>query len=957
MSAHLPLEILSLISPILSWVEGTQPDGLPCWWGPDAFDGRQRELGWLKRELPTHSLDNFNDLLRHHDISPAERALRQYKKRRETSARFMDPPSGFSIVNALRILANRYLFWDWNELTICAGRMVEFHELAFRFPVMHLMNYAYVSAYVHGSIRRETALTQNIHLSQLHTAFQSFRNVTLRGLSEGHLHLNNLISPDQAWADSLMQPDNDFLAGNREEDRRLFFLARSTMSLATMALVGGSCHLPDFISSEVSAQLDALYRAPAGVARHFQEKRLQAQILEYKNHLFAHLGHDKIGLDNPLPGELLTLIHPTFFRSCPIRHAMIQSPSQRFRRGSLHHHLEMVRLFVFEVLVFLLRCESRPHQRNHKGVFSEAVYNLVSCLFFRYLVYHTHNWQCATVGGRTTGLRAFRNYAATGQRKSFRHKYEAQGLAFEALSEDRTIRHIEGRVSPPREDLPEYKTWLLAYARQHLKHKVEKFGFIVHFKKANEDESRVFPSADFGNFHTLRYGRVRRQTRIDAEHLFHLLATPHPVVPFIVGIDAANLELTTPPEVFAPTFQFLRHRPIDYLRTRSIRRRFGEHRDFYRLAKKRRLGMTFHVGEDFRHLLSGLRAIDEVITFLQPKPGDRLGHALALGLCPENWAGQVGFQARLSHQEWLDTLVWLHHVLGPGHELVGSLQLEDRIQRLSRHIYGGARLSHHLKGGSGDHHFDWPIPTLHDAWLLRQLDPYLIRSDKLIDGEIAFREPRSHSLMHTRWRDAQQGVKKQVDQNIGWVGAFELLGLYWYDPRCRERGNELLTINMDGRGNYWVAACREAQQRMCAKVNQAQLVVELNPSSNRQIGQMSRYSEHPVFDFTLDETFQLTHQLRATINTDNPGLLATTLAHEYYLLAESLLAKGAGEGQVSQWLEHLRRNGEDYSFLRDLPDSKDPLLLRFLEDLVQKNDHRVQAIQGRFSMKSLFKRN
>ena len=37
------------------------------------------------------------------------------------------------------------------------------------------------------------------------------------------------------------------------------------------------------------------------------------------------------------------------------------------------------------------------------------------------------------------------------------------------------------------------------------------------------------------------------------------------------------------------------------------------------------LGFTYHVGEEFRHVLSGLRHIDEVIEEFDYKAGDRLG--------------------------------------------------------------------------------------------------------------------------------------------------------------------------------------------------------------------------------------------------------------------------------------------------------------------------------------------
>ena len=88
-----------------------------------------------------------------------------------------------------------------------------------------------------------------------------------------------------------------------------------------------------------------------------------------------------------------------------------------------------------------------------------------------------------------------------------------------------------------------------------------------------------------------------------------------------------------------------------------------------------RYGLTFHVGEDFRHLLSGLRAVDEALRFLNMGPGDRIGHGLALGLNYKIWCERVGGEVAMPRGERLDDLVWLRQRLGkePGVLAVCSL--------------------------------------------------------------------------------------------------------------------------------------------------------------------------------------------------------------------------------------------------------------------------------------------
>lgn len=104
-----------------------------------------------------------------------------------------------------------------------------------------------------------------------------------------------------------------------------------------------------------------------------------------------------------------------------------------------------------------------------------------------------------------------------------------------------------------------------------------------------------------------------------------------------VGLDAAGYELYSPPEAFAPTFRLIRNQ-------------------FKELGKN--IGITFHAGEDFIHIISGIRYIYEAYTFLDYKAGDRIGHANALGLNPTNWRNKLNNVIRIKRGEWLDNLIF-----------------------------------------------------------------------------------------------------------------------------------------------------------------------------------------------------------------------------------------------------------------------------------------------------------
>lgn len=146
------------------------------------------------------------------------------------------------------------------------------------------------------------------------------------------------------------------------------------------------------------------------------------------------------------------------------------------------------------------------------------------------------------------------------------------------------------------------------------------------------------------------------------EGLLDILATVPALRLFIVGIDAAGREQGCPVRALAPAYakiaqEHLRHR----LKNATPGRRMGPWLQALQALVERapsgnrlgnawrvweqinsewgpritpiRLGRTIHVGEDFVDPVTGLREIWEAIDHLGLTHGDRLGHALAAGLC------------------------------------------------------------------------------------------------------------------------------------------------------------------------------------------------------------------------------------------------------------------------------------------------------------------------------------
>lgn len=1031
---QLPFDILGQVGPILAWVERADSGPLPETWSSMARPFRERENGWLLRELPTYSYDSVEEIVigtrfrhRRQAMRPAKLPFLEDRRRQ-----ILDPPHDYSLLQAFHRLNNHFLIWNGTEPCIRAGHMEELHELALRLPAGHIVRHGHARAVAEGIIQFKDALDLPENITYLPSNSFGLRNVVRKGLSESHLHLSGVTSAEETWADSLLKPTSPIsVRGVSPEERRLLVInlfAGRILALAVWMSLIDHPQETGVRPKRLLQLLDRLYFARNHYVERWAALELQREIQA------VVFGHDARGGEPPIRGTRLDeyrekLAKPReeleTLRQARNEHRENNGASYDGPQGKKLRQIEreirrrqleiteieqraasestMVGHPVPEEYNFLLRWLSptawriqkmstsgglpgnlpeglddrlrlvhslhlaahlqliRSSTRQEKGQRDDRLpgdkklspqFHFLHRAMFRYIVCRTHHWQMATQQGKTTGLRHFKRFFDSAQRRP-RDITDLQKseLVFNRLRQWRGLRVLEGRVAPPS-DAHELVPWVLAYARPEDR-KIQKFGLVAHFKKEPEDqEDPVFSSKTASPALRLRWGKRRRRVRDEAMRLYRILRRPTPIVPFIVGIDACNLELSTPPEVFAPAFRFLREFPVSLMGDpRHFAPYAGLDHCIRSLVEKRRLGMTYHVGEDFRHLLSGLRAICEVVDFLAPNPGDRLGHGTALALSPERWMENNSFQAVMPKLEWLDTLIWVHHFLGPGDNLVGELAIEDLIQRYSWEIYSPAIATHYdplgfdSRGDSGRPgakipkgarrgflDWDWSPLTLWDAWMLRQLDPYSVDIKELLRGQLKMREGWIYTEEERRWQSVQERVMRRVRRNIGSRNAYVLLALYWLDPGVRQRGHEVTIVDMQEHRDQWLELCCRVEDRMKTLIHERELVVEVNPSANRIIGPMSRYDQHHVFQLTLDDEKRLAREVRVSVNTDNPAVCHTTLAHEYYLIGEILIHQGVPEAEVVKWLDWLRQNGEEYNFVRHLKTPEESPAMRHLLD-------------------------
>ena len=505
-----------------------------------------------------------------------------------------------------------------------------------------------------------------------------------------------------------------------------------------------------------------------------------------------------------------------------------------------------------------------------------------------------------------------------------------------------TVR-VEGRVTPQPEVI---RRWIDALPTctggARLGHD---FGLVVHFIKEPDDRCARAPHPDAGGgAFVVRHERLRRKLRHQACDLEMLRNRFADAAEAVVGIDAARLETDAGAEVFAPAFRYLRRRFPGGPPNGSL---MGDSR-----KKPRPLRATFHAGESFHHPLTGLRSVDEAVTFLDLRPGERIGHGMILGIDPSRWLMRSGTDALLTREERLDNLVWAAHKLrssaGIGQQ--PSSRIFDLIASEFESLYrqpvpGGRSL----------------VDLLAWSWRLRFMDPDELfgvlegfgfvegaPSRRLLDRTAAadcarmsgtvrsilgvdlsktdardftrYPQVAEPTLTATRlaWRLSTVDLELLLGGDVP-LASVQYLWRYQYDTEVYQRGREPV---------HWSSDCPDLEgifptlrTQVLDQISSRNLTVEACPNSNARIGAFGGLEKHPIFE--LDTRHLKKHPtsrvVRVVVCTDDPGIFATNLANEYALLACAAEQSGEDPEDVLRWLDHLRRRSLESTFLQPRP--------------------------------------
>lgn len=397
------------------------------------------------------------------------------------------------------------------------------------------------------------------------------------------------------------------------------------------------------------------------------------------------------------------------------------------------------------------------------------------------------------------------------------------------------VRFLEGRFSPKDSKKKNETLIRMILAGRDLLEKQKgtppfQLKLVAHFIKKKEGKRDPL----------VRYRHYRNDIRDRAEILKNILRYGGSQSKAVLGIDAAASEFDTPPEVFAPVYRNLREAGFKHF--------------------------TYHAGEDFFHVMSGLRAIYEAITYLDLRRCDRIGHATAAGVPVGLWYQNVGKRMLIRRGEHLDNLIFAYHLIAErGDESLKSFlpMISLKIDEHSSEIY----------------HNYYPVSLHIKAWKARCYDPATVMDDT-----------------------------KPCDD----MGEEKALFLLYHRKDVAERYDEIIEINTyDVLGEEQLT---QLQLLLLKEMQQREIVIETLPTSNVIIGNHHDYSTYHLYNW-----YKWKKERKAlppiVVGTDDTGIFATNIYNEYCnIYCQFLYYKGENTNDIMNFLRELNINASHYAF-------------------------------------------
>lgn len=495
-------------------------------------------------------------------------------------------------------------------------------------------------------------------------------------------------------------------------------------------------------------------------------------------------------------------------------------------------------------------------------------------------------------------------------------------MAVRDTLQSQNILRLEARISPAASAKENYRK--ITFYDNAVDEKEEfrdRYYYVLHFIKSREDGTESIWKEEE------RHSKKRRDIQKRAYALKNFREKYPSAASRVLGIDAASQEIGCRPEVFATAFRFLKSHTCSY----------GTSREKKLLPQLR---ISYHVGEDFLDVADGLRAIEEAVLFLGMDCGDRLGHALALGIDVQEWYASKKYRIVIPAQDYLDNIVWIYYAviryrIKDADNLKDFLEQEfsyafhkiygDSIIRKSMHRIISRVNERYKNEKDPDSAYDlyyeeyafsaFDIHNYYRAWQLRGDAPELYKK--------GFFDRKSQLDFFGNPYIANSFCPEEFSVRYVPEAAY-LYYLYHYSWDVKLKGRKEMEFKISPMLIKGIDAIQKELQKEIAKRG---ISIESNPSSNYMIGTFKKYAKHPIIRFynrglvSDAEKIEECPQIWSSINTDDQGVFSASLENEYALMALALEKEHDGKGRsiynktmIYEWIDNIRINGNRQAF-------------------------------------------
>ncbi|WP_339317275.1 hypothetical protein [Paenibacillus sp. FSL R10-2734] len=526
-------------------------------------------------------------------------------------------------------------------------------------------------------------------------------------------------------------------------------------------------------------------------------------------------------------------------------------------------------------------------------------------VFFKYISIKNEFYQQVTQPTVMHGLDFFRGYFDRAT-EGILENQDYFTIMLRTLFQNRYLRKIELRISI-KDSEEQNRRKLLHILKSYEKILIDDYrvnedpnvdfpliGIVYHLIKRPDDMEKDISLYDEERDHTLKglhFGEHQEQYIKQVKMVQQLRKNVPMVTNFIVGLDAASLENNTPVQVFAPVFEEARDSQYDSLRIKDPE---GN------ILPSQSLFFTFHAGEEFRHLNSGLRRMDEVIDYCKLHAGDRIGHGIALGVNIEEWIRRNPLVI-MPRGEYLDNLLWTWGVYSRTTKLQTEtlVYLERRIYEVASFLFSDVIHAGELR-----------VSTLFEVYKRRF--KRVIDEAKILN-KVKTERTKEEGIIEEAWRNSKhyQSAPKSVDK------------LYesYHQEDTLHKMNEPIYVDINEIEHMMAT---DMQNYLIHKIASIGIVIEVNPSSNEAIGEINSMFGNQLFKIQSAGNRDLANIL-VNVNSDDPMVFNTNVSNELVYLYYGMLQQGIGREAALDWIEKLRKSGMDTSFIRGTRSRKEYL--------------------------------